>query len=221
MSLNNKEWELVNFMEQEYLAHGAIPTADRINSVGLASPDWYKQFITRKEVRDALLGRGVPLSFLGGGNKDVLTEEQLTAANIMLDLHDNRSQKKKLADLSISSQKWQAWLRDPGFQNYLRSRAENILGDNYHEANLALLDRIRSGDTGAIKFYYEITGRYVPNRGDSVNVPALLMKVMEIIQKHVPDNEIVSNIAEDFLTLASGVGVAQGPRAVEGRVINL
>lgn len=219
-SLNNKEWELVNFMEQEYLAHGNIPTADRISSVGLGKPEWYREFLTRQVVREALLGRGVPLSLLGGSSSDVLTEEQLTAANIMLDLHDNRSQKKKLADLGLSSQKWQAWLRDPGFQNYMRLRAENILGDNYHEANLALLDRIRSGDTSAIKFYYEITGRYVPNRGDSVNVPALLMKVMEIIQKHVPDNEVVAGIADEFLTLASGVGVGQS-RAIEGKVINL
>lgn len=224
MPLNDKQWELVNFTEQEYLAHGSIPTADRINNLGLASPDYWKAFLKDADVRNALLARGIPLSHLGGGTKGVLTEEQLTAANVMLDLRDNRSQKKKLADLGVPTQKWEAWLRDPGFQNYLRTRAEGILGDNQHEAATALLDRVRSGDTNAIKFYYEITGRHVQNRGDSVNVPALLMRVMEIIQKHVQDAEVVGNIADEFLTLASGVGIGLENRRVgvlEGGVIDL
>jgi hypothetical protein len=207
LPLNDKQWELVNFTEQEYLSHGSIPTADRISSLGLAEPDYWRKFLSNQDVRNSLLARGIPLSHLGGGNKGVLTEEQLTAANTMLDLRDNRSQKKKLADLGVPTQKWEAWLRDPGFSNYLRARAEGILGDNQHEAATALLDRVRSGDTNAIKFYYEITGRHVQNRNDSVNVPALLMRVMEIIQKHVDDAEKMSAIADEFLTLASGVGI--------------
>lgn len=207
MSLNEQQWELVNFTEQEYLSHGSIPTADRINNLGLASPETWRAFLKNEDVRGSLLARGIPLSHLTGGKSHALTEEQLTAANTMLDLRDNRSQVKKLKDLGVPTQKWEAWLRDPGFQNYLRTRAEGILGDNQHEAATALLDRVRSGDTNAIKFYYEITGRYSQQRNDSVNVPALLMRVMEIIQKHVSDAQIMSDIADEFLTLASGVGI--------------
>jgi hypothetical protein len=223
MSLNEKQWELVNFVEQEYLAHGSIPTADRINNLGLAEPAYWREFLKNQDVRNSLLARGIPLSHLGGGNAGVLTEEQLTAANVMLDLRDNRSQKKKLADLGVPTQKWEAWLRDPGFQSYMRARAEGILGDNQHEAATALLDRVRSGDTNAIKFYYEVTGRYVQNRGDSVNVPALLMRVMEIIQKHVNDAQVMSDIADEFLALASGVGLAtERPIGIgTGKVIDL
>jgi len=213
LALDEESWELVNFLEQEWLAKRALPTADRLSDIGFSiSTESYTKFLDRQDVRTALLGRGVPLSILGGGKHDVLTEEQLTAANVMLDLRDNRSQKKKLQDLGVSSQKWQAWLRDPAFQNYLRQRAEGILGDNQHEAANALVDRVRSGDVNAIKFYYEITGRHVsaPQGGNSPNFPALLMRVMEIIQKHVSDTEIVNAIAEDFLVLAQGVSVGVG-----------
>lgn len=218
MTLTDTQWDLINYCEQEYLAHGALPSADRVEQLGVAGKLYYQNFLQNEVVRKSLLARGVPLALLGGpggpsGRAGVLTEEQLTAANVMLDLQDNRSQKKKLADLRVSSQKWQAWLRDPTFQDYLRKRAENLLGDNYHEANLALLDRIRSGDTSAIKFYYEITGRYNPNRGDSVDLASLLMRIMEIIQKHVTDNEVAAAIADEFITLASGVGVGLNQRS--------
>lgn len=218
MTFNEKQWNLVNFIEQDYLATGKLPTFERVSAVGLLNDrKYWTDFFNSEEVRTALLGRGIKL-----GGTEVLTEEQLTAVNVMLDLRDTRSQKKKLADLGIATQKWEAWLRDPGFQNYLRQRAEAILGDNTHEAALALVDRVRSGDTNAIKFYYEITGRYAPSKGTDINLPALLMRILEIIQKHVSDAEVMGAISEEFLTLASGVGIGiNAPRAIEGKVIDL
>jgi hypothetical protein len=89
--------------------------------LALAMADYYRKFLANQDVRNALLARGIPLSHLGGGNQGVLTEEQLTAANVMLDLRDNRSQKKKLADFGVPTQKWEAWLRDPGFSKLFAS----------------------------------------------------------------------------------------------------
>lgn len=200
--LNEKEFDVINFIEQEWLLHGAIPTGARVEQLGLCKESWYKEFLQREHVRRNLIARGISFATTG-----VLTEQQLTAANTMLDLTDNRSRKKKLSDLGIPTQLWESWLSDPAFQYYLRERSERILGSNQHEAHLALIDRVKSGDISAVKYYNEITGRYVPNRGDSVDVPSLLMRVIEIIQKHVTDNNQAAAIAEDLLTLASGVAV--------------
>lgn len=215
--LSEKQFDCINFIEQEWLINGAVPTGAKIAEKGLATEANYAIWIKDPLFRRNLLARGITLEERHG----VLTEQQLTAANVVLDLTDNRSLKKKLADLKVPSQLWESWLRDPGFQGYLRQRAENILGDNVHTAHLALLDRVKSGDTGAIRFYYEITGRYVPNRGDSVDVPGLLMRVIEIIQRHVSDSNEVTAIAEDLLTLASGVGIGLNSRqtAIEASTI--
>jgi len=225
VALDEESWELVNFLEQEWLAKRALPTADRLNNSGFSiSAKDYADFLSRQDVRNALLGRGVPLSILGGGKQGVLTEQQLIAANVMLDFRDNRSQKKKLEDLRVSTQKWEAWNRDPAFQNYLRERAEGILGDNSHEAAIALVDRVRSGDMGAIRFFYEITGKYVPptsQGGNSVNVPALLMRILEIIQKHVTDQLAIEAISEELLTLASGVGIGVGAAVQQQQQLQL
>lgn len=220
MPLNDKQYGLIVYVEQEYLLNGAIPTADKVQELGLCTKGYYLALLENVEFREQLLARGITLK--GGGKQDgILTEEQLTVANTMLDLTDNRSRKKKLADLQIATQKWEAWLRDPAFQHYLRTRAENILGDNQHEAHLALLDRVKSGDTGAIKFYYEITGRYVAGSKDSVDVPAILMRILEIIQKHVADGNTLAAIADEMLTLAAGVGIGQGsaPRVIDGATV--
>lgn len=200
--LSEKEFDVINFIEQEWLLHGAIPTGARVEQLGVCKESWYKSFLDRDDVRKNLVARGI--SFASSG---ILTEQQLTAANVMLDLTDNRSRKKKLGDLGIPTQLWESWLSDPAFQHYIRERSERILGSNQHEAHLALIDRVKSGDISAVKYYNEITGRYVPNRGDSVDVPSLLMRVIEIIQKHVSSNEEAALIAEDLLTLASGVAV--------------
>jgi len=202
LPLTEREFDIVNFIEQWWLSKGGIPSGAKAEELGLCKEKFYQEFIERVDVRKNLLARGITFK-----QNELLTEQQLTTANTVLDLTDNRSLKKKLADLRVPTQLYESWLRDPAFNNYLRERAENILGDNVHTAHLALLDRVKNGDTGAIKFYYEITGRYVPNRGDSVDVAGLLMRVIEIIQRHVTNNDEVAAIADDLLTLASGVGV--------------
>lgn len=209
MTLSEKQFDVINFVEQEYLLNGAIPTAARVASLGLVNEKKYTEWLADPEFRRNLVARGISPSVVDGNDKGILTEEQLTVANVMLDLTDNRSRKKKLADLKISTQKYEAWLRDPAFQHYLRTRAENILGDNLHESHLALLDRVRAGDMSAIKYYNEITGRYIQNNGDSIDLAGLLMRILEIIQKHVSNNDEVAKIADEMLTLASGVGIGR------------
>lgn len=228
MTLSEKEYDIVNFVEQEYLLHGLIPTAEKIEELGLATKKWYSEFLTKEDVRKSLVARGVSLGeqFINGETY-VLTEEQLTAANVMLDLGDNRSRKKKLADLRISTQKWEGWMKDPAFQHYVKTRAENLLGSSQHEAHLALLDTVRKGDVSAIKYFNELTGRYAPARDNNIDLPALLMRVLEIIQRHVADDEALRSIANDMMTLANGMGLAVGPSVsarelpVSGGVVNL
>jgi hypothetical protein len=133
-----------------------------------------------------------------------LSPLQLIAVNTMLDLIDQRSEKKKLQDLAISSVTWQTWLKDPVFSKYLHERAEAMLGDHQHEAQLALLDKIRMGDINAIKYYNEMTGRYVPqtNTGTGTtqltDFKQLLIRILEVINDEVEDSEVAFRIADRF-----------------------
>lgn len=208
-TLTSSERELLSFFEQVWFLNGILPTRDACVKAGFGGVIFDKA-IKSETFKAALERRGV----VNKENPSVLTPEQLTAANVMLDLLDNRSKRKKLSELNISTAKWEGWLRDPHFRQYLQTRAENLLGDNLHESHLALLDRVRSGDIGAIKYFNEITGRYVPASNEKVDVNGVLMKVLEIIQRHVDDPLILDNIARDFLLLADTSGMRQAPRVI-------
>lgn len=144
---------------------------------------------------------------------NVLTPLQLKTANMMLDLIDTRSQKKKLQDVGVSTERYQNWLRDPIFNAYLRKRATDMLGETQHEAHLALLDKVRMGDTNALKLYYEITGMYVPggrtNDSQAQDFQLLLSRILEIINDEIDDPAIGARIADKFRTLIGANNMAR------------
>lgn len=222
MTLNSQQFDLLNYLEQEFYVYGHLPTADACADRSVCSADYYHSCFKKQEFRDALVSRGISYANLHSPKYSALSEEQLTAANVVFDLTDSRSRKKKLTDLGIPSQKWEAWLRDPGFQNYLRVRAENLLGDNQHEAHLALLDRVKSGDTNAIKYYNELTGYYVPQKQGEVDVVALVMRILEVVQKHVNDPVVQTAIAEELMAMATPapVGALRRPALAASNVVD-
>jgi hypothetical protein len=219
--LNRDEYELLSFIEQSWLRSGAVPSKERCEQIGFNGA-LYKGCFKNREFLDACEERGIVINKTVGGTlvpvggdvpaNSVLTAEQLAVANAMLDLQDTRSQKKKLQDLEVSTAKYNAWLRDGAFQTYLRERAEALLGDGLPEAHMALLDRVRSGDVNAMKFYYEMTGRYVPQsaKGTNIDVMALMTSVVEVIQRHVHDPKVQVAISDDLLALARASAMAQG-----------
>ncbi len=226
--LTDEEYDFLNFLEQKWFEYGAVPTRDKLSEEGV-DPKFFDSCFSKPEFRDAVLSRGISLRGLDatvvydkkgrprnpGRTKNdwkklMLSEAQLAAANVILDTTDTRSQKKKLTDLGISTATWQSWLRDPAFQHYLRVRSENALHDNQHEAHLALVDRVKTGDINAIKYFNELTGRYVPqvnNKAVAKEVAhnfdmEFLVKILEIIQKFVQDSSLQRLIADEMLKLA-------------------
>lgn len=219
-ALTVKDHKFLSYLEQRYLESGSIPTKDVCVSSGYTDSGHYNKCLKSQDFRHAMLTRGMSLrGFSETPELDgILSEEQLIAANVMLDLRDNRSQSKKLRELGVSTAKWEGWLRDPAFQNYLRTRSEALLPDNLHESHLALLDRVRSGDMVAIKYYNEITGRYVPNGNDKADVNAVLMMVMEVLQRRVKDPELVTAICDDLIAIGrANAPVQQAPVAISAR----
>lgn len=139
---------------------------------------------------------------------------QLLVANSMLDLIDTRSQKKKLQDLGVSTGQYAAWMNDPVFSDYMRERAENMLGQGQHEAHLALLDKVRMGDMKAISYYNEMIGRFVTqNTGLGTNTSGsdfknILVRILEIINDEIDDPAISLRIADKFKGLINAQTVA-------------
>lgn len=192
------------WMEQAFMLNGELPTLAKTQEKfpALTESQWTGWF-KDAEFREALLQRGIALrDFDTVRGNGVLTEHQLVVANTLLDFADRRSQSKKLADLNCPTATYQSWLKDPAFQEYVRNRAENSLGDNLHGVHGGLLDAAMRGDTSAIKLYYELTGRFVQGSSGAVDVSLILLKILEVIQRYVQDPAVITAIADELGTFS-------------------
>lgn len=208
--LTQKQYDLLNYIEQVYLLDGFVPSKDACCSAVGCSEQFYKDQHKNELFVKRLADRGIPTAQDAKqlAQAGALTEEQLACVNTLLDFSDRRSRTKKLADLGINSQKYQAWLRDPAFQYYIRQRSENLLPDAMHEVHGALLDTAARGDTSAMKLYYEMTGRYSTKTVGEVNVEFLMMKIVEVVTKHVTDPAALEAIANELSVLSPSTAPA-------------
>jgi hypothetical protein len=206
------EKEVLTYFEQCYMLSGTLPSRQKCLDAGFAAKS-YDIAIRKQAFHTALMNRGI-LDRSSLKIQDGLTREQLQVANILLDFRDKRSDTKKLAEANITTAKYNGWLKDPVFQNYIRTRSEQVINENQRDINDALLNRARSGDIGAIKYTNQMTGYFDPDKKDVTDVNMVLMSVLDILQRHLSTNpEILSSVAEELLTLAekatsSGMGVS-------------
>jgi hypothetical protein len=217
--MSDEEYDLLCFIEQIYLQKGKVPTVEFIGLSGFKEDTYFKA-IKKVTFRDGLIARGIRLNVLEGledtdsdkpWKQWALTEEQLSCANVLLDFTDTRSRAKKLSELGITTAKYQSWLRDPAFQGYLRDRSEGVLQDNQHEAHLALVDRVSTGDINAIKYYNELSGRFVPNKNSNVDIGTVLLRVIEVIQRHVQDPVALTGIGSELMALSEAMNSSAQP----------
>lgn len=236
VGLTADELDFVNCLHQHTMIVGSLPDIETCINDYYYTEQEYETFMTSKAVTEALQERellirpdlevtkkgkyvGLPSTPVGDRAAKMLSPRQLMVANFMLDINDTRSDKKKLQDLQVSTQTYQRWLSDPKFSNYLKERAEGLIGNVQHEALLALADKVKAGDVSAIKLYLEFTNRFTSSSGGvNVNVgtggtkadfQAVLVNILEIIQDEVDDPETIIRISERFKAMMQVQSVAR------------
>jgi hypothetical protein len=207
--------DLVLYFEQAYWKTGALPSYEVMVADGVElSQDEYNQHWEDPQFKALLEARGVPKRLLGTGttlSAYLLTEQQMTVANALLDVLDSRSRLKKLTEFGISTGTYNTWLRDPVYRAYCLDRAESLLVENQPVAHMSLINRVSQGDLGAVKYFNAMTGRYRERERAAVEINTVnqygsdkLIAIVEIIQKHVKDPAVLEAIASDILALNTG-----------------
>lgn len=196
-SLSDRALAVVNYTEQKFWDLGSLPSYEVI-AAGVKEPvDYVRQVIEKNSLaRKSLVVRGVDLS--PSESAQLLTSEQLIAANLILNAHDKRSVREKLDQIGVSSQKWHAWLRQPGFSQYINKRAEAAFEANDHAAYAALQENVEEGRLDAVKFHFEMRGKYKQSLDLNINIEQVLTQVVEIVARHVNDQDTLIAIAEDM-----------------------
>lgn len=194
--LTETQRNLLSYCEAQWYLHGKLPTPKALCDKYKLKPSTLNEWLKTEEFKLNFEARGIPTI-----HANELTAEQITVINTMLSLSDTRSERKKLSDMGIQARTWEGWKRDPVVMEYMREVSERLLADAIPDAHLALVDKVRAGDMSALKFYYEMSGRYT-GQNNGVDPKALLGKVLDIISKHVTDPEVLQSIATDFMLLA-------------------
>ena len=234
VKLTADQYQLLLYMEQYYWRRGGLPTYEALSEeqesgTGPAAPGdhalsevEFREALENPTFKNALINRGLPRHLLyasGVLNGKVLTEQQMTVANVLMDTMDKRARVKKLMELGVSTQQYSSWLKDPVYKAYCLERAESLLQENLPVAHLALIDRVGQGDLGAIKYFNNLIGRFNDSpqsrsqQNIAVNIDnrtieedkAQLMQIIEIIQRHVKDPETLEAIGTDILKLRAPV----------------
>jgi hypothetical protein len=186
-----------------YLRNGHIPSVDDIHELW---PKLSKKIISgilgTLEFRGALRYRGIQWD-----PKDGLSMEQQTVLLKLSDPFDRRGLASKLKDLGVPMPKFQAWLKQPLFNELYNQHTKA----NYEEALPAIRQRLignaEAGDQRAIELVFAMTGEWNPNQQHLEDARTIVLKVVEAIIKHVKDvktrEAILSDVSMYAGTLAS------------------
>lgn len=201
-ALSEQQVDVVTLVEQTFFLHGKLPTNEFIaDKLGISVRSVAKYWNDDK-FREALMKRGVDLR--PAESRDLLTAQQLTLANMLLNTMDKQSVRQKLEAAGVTAVQYNNWLTQPAFRDYLAKRAEQMFQASQHEAYMSLSEVMKGGDVPALKLYFEMTGKYTPRAQLDVNIESVMVRIVEIIARHVQDANVIEAIANDIETLTMG-----------------
>lgn len=111
--------------------------------------------------------------------------------------------------MKISLVELDGWMRQKEFAKAMSAKAQDNLEKYIPMADQALGQLVQQGDMKAITFLNQLTGRFDPNKANSIDIVSVMMQVQDVILRHVRDPEVKRNIARELIAIANG----QSPHA--------
>lgn len=205
VTYTEKQFSAILFMQQTYGTSGHLPTAELIAEKVGATVTTVKGWLELKKFRVAMERLDIPWYDKADGS---LTALQLAVVEIMLNLSDRRSEREKCQEAGITVAKYNAWLRDPAFAEYMNARARRMFGDvGEGIAYTTILKNMRNGDMTATKVYLEMTGRYTPSirQHNTVNLEGFVAQLVEVLSRRlVGQPQLLETLAGDLENLMLG-----------------
>lgn len=186
-TLTEPQQLLLSFVEQEWGLTGLYPSEEAVVvRLGEGARTTYRSSVKSAAFKAACTRRGIVMPNTSTAHlAGVLSPEQLSVVNTLLDPTDTRSDKKKLADMGIVGAKFSNWLADPVFAKYYKDRVSTTFKNFTAEAKRAHMDKAKSGDMKAIEMLYEMNGEWSSKTVGELNVDFVLARVIEAVQRHV------------------------------------
>jgi len=190
-SLTSNEVRILNYCEQVFWESGLLPTPEKVIEDLHCSRQAVNTAFSNETFRTQLAARGIDpeaLTTVGKLIKEskALTAKQIVCANLMLNLHDKRSEREKLQLIGISSQQYHAWLRQPAFVEFLRKRGEALFQSSDFIAYKSLVTNVKAGDNKALELFFQMRGIWNPRLQVDINIDVVITRILEVVSRHVP-----------------------------------
>lgn len=189
----------------EYTLEGTV-TLEGVSKHSGITKARLQHVMATPEYRKAAEARGVLLSREATG----LSEAQDLALMVLLDPFDGLTMAQKLRKAGISNPTYRAWMRNPLFAEQMRRGAEQILHSS-NEAVVQLARKASDGDLGAIKFLFEVNGKYNPRERQAVDILVIMNKILESLARNVRDPAALEAVALDMREIAESAGLMNAP----------
>lgn len=138
-----------------------------------------------------------------------LTDRQIAAIAVMTNFTDRRPIEARLTEIGVRHEELQGWMSNGLFKQRLEERSADVFDNLAPVAKVSFARSVEKGDFRAIKFFYEITGQ--ANSPEAVNARRLVQTLIEAVQKHVKDPEILEAIAREVQSVNTIQAIASQP----------
>lgn len=201
--LQPAEKALINLYELHWMLGHRVPSVEEVTAelrkkmpkIRQTSVNYY---LMRPPVIKALDQRGIPWR---QHSQEELTGQQQAAALTVMNMMDTRSIPEKLDSIGVLPATYYAWLNDPVFKNFVDALTEQNKLNIRPTAVTEFTKKINQGDWQAIKYWLDATGEF--NNSEAPRSEVLIGMIIEIIQKHVKDPELLLAIANEMMSVMS------------------
>lgn len=194
---------VVPWIETYYHRHKVFPSDSLLRTQFNMTKEKLDALNRSKLFKSALESRGIE-------RRSHLTPTQVACISVVTNFADTRPQDIKLEQLGITPEVFQGWLSNPTFKRELAARADEILEVSAPDVLAVLASKARAGNMTAIRTYLEVTGRNQPKQ-EEMDAKRLVVAIVEAMQTHIKDPEILTAIHREIL--GSAPQVAQLPVA--------
>jgi hypothetical protein len=188
-----------NVVSAAYTAYlglrGATPSVDQVASYSNCKKKTVAKILDTDEFLVVITARGCNWTQAKG-----LTSKQMLSLTVLSNPSDRRDLRAKLRSIGATYAEYQAWLKQPLFQEKVTEITEAMLGDNIGNVHQSLVNQATGGNVRAIELFYQITGRHDPAQKQVVQMDIIIKLLLEILTRRISDTEVLDMIVKDIGT---------------------
>lgn len=132
------------------------------------------------------------------------TVKMLAYANNLLDLNENLTKNDVAKKLKIDRTTIYGWYKNVDFINWLNGQAKELFTISKSDRIKAAVKKAKNGDFNFAKLIFEMEGEFTPTLKQDINIKVteiIISHMVEVINKHVTDENIRKAIAEEFCSI--------------------